>query len=977
MADEPIGSVKVDITGDYSNLEASFNRSQELSQQFGIEIVNSFTTASAGTKKFDDDLKALTDSGMTQAQAMAAMWSQSLIKVQEGFDSTTQSAAGAVAPINAAGDAAAGAIPPIKGAGDAAAGAAGDFNQAAAATTSFTASLADMVAGLLTAQALKQLGEDSLAAYGHLQALTTSLDLMGAGAAGAAADVEKLRALAIQTATPFDEMAAQARKLSAVFGTGDNMFAVMKAAADDAAATGRSFDTVANGLERIEAVGTLTGRQLVTLGISWEQMAESMGVSVAEAQARMKQGAQSASQDVADTINAIESKFAGASERQAANVLGVWANVKNQATFIFQTLGEQMGGLGPLILDGLKIAASGVIAFIGGIQQVTVAVVGMVREGIEGIKGLGAVAAAVASGNFAQAAIAAADAYAKVKNAAEYTDQSLQDHAKKTAEALIAIWSDNANKVSATFKPTSGVGGGELKATQDKIKGFTDLTTQTAVWIAMEKAEIAAQQEAVKETAKFNEATGASASVQDYLAIQVAMASERVNAFGDLALPKAKEGVSALEKETNKLSGVMGKLGDEVNEAAQGALDDTPWGKMDAALKKLGLTEDDLATKSRAGKVAAAEYIAANSTDMSKVAASWEVINGEVGRLSKVNLPAAIVLQKDLVESMKAAGAPMGQIIAAEDKLYSKEIELNTERGRASNALIIAQANARAGINALTTANNTLGNTYVALQHDFAHTFDTLGGAFAKAIMEGKSFTATWKAALHELQTQILTTVISAIIKFGVSWVTAHVLGTVAGRAHNAAEIAGIGTVSAARAAATTAQLAQIAAVTAAQTAATATFVATQTAAFIAVKVAASILDVAEVFGDAAVGGAAAMASTAAIPIIGPALAPAAGAAMYAMIAGTYAPLATFSEGGMVPEDMLALVHKGEYVLNAEKTAAASVGGGGSGETHMHFDFTGAHFSNGINDTQVMSVFNRAFRMSKLAGAFPPGRFPS
>ncbi len=98
---------------------------------------------------------------------------------------------------------------------------------------------------------------------------------------------------------------------------------------------------------------------------------------------------------------------------------------------------------------------------------------------------------------------------------------------------------------------------------------------------------------------------------------------------------------------------------------------------------------------------------------------------------------------------------------------------------------------------------------------------------------------------------------------------------------------------------------------------------------------------------------------------------------MYASIAGIYTPLATFSEGGMVPEDMLALVHKGEYVLSAEKTAAATVGGGaGGGETHVHFDFSGAHFSNGMNDNQVKAVFDRAFRMSKLAGALPAGRFP-
>jgi hypothetical protein len=95
------------------------------------------------------------------------------------------------------------------------------------------------------------------------------------------------------------------------------------------------------------------------------------------------------------------------------------------------------------------------------------------------------------------------------------------------------------------------------------------------------------------------------------------------------------------------------------------------------------------------------------------------------------------------------------------------------------------------------------------------------------------------------------------------------------------------------------------------------------------------------VASEAAVGAAAAMASTAAIPIVGPALAPAAGAAMYTSILGTYGPLSSAAGGwDRVPSDTLAQLHKNEMVLPASLASSvrnmATGGSGGSGDTHLH-----------------------------------------
>ena len=48
MADEPIGSVSIEITGDYSSLEQSFAGAQSAAQKAGEQVAASFETAASG-----------------------------------------------------------------------------------------------------------------------------------------------------------------------------------------------------------------------------------------------------------------------------------------------------------------------------------------------------------------------------------------------------------------------------------------------------------------------------------------------------------------------------------------------------------------------------------------------------------------------------------------------------------------------------------------------------------------------------------------------------------------------------------------------------------------------------------------------------------------------------------------------------------------------------------------------------------------
>ena len=76
MADESIGKVSVDIVGDYSGLEKSFNDAQGLAQKAGQQIGDSLAAGAAGADKLtasaeltDEGIQALFADGMKAAEA--------------------------------------------------------------------------------------------------------------------------------------------------------------------------------------------------------------------------------------------------------------------------------------------------------------------------------------------------------------------------------------------------------------------------------------------------------------------------------------------------------------------------------------------------------------------------------------------------------------------------------------------------------------------------------------------------------------------------------------------------------------------------------------------------------------------------------------------------------------------------------------------------------------------------------------------
>jgi len=162
---------------------------------------------------------------------------------------------------------------------------------------------------------------------------------------------------------------------------------------------------------------------------------------------------------------------------------------------------------------------------------------------------------------------------------------------------------------------------------------------------------------------------------------------------------------------------------------------------------------------------------------------------------------------------------------------------------------------------------------------------------------------ATFKEAMIQIGDQIVFKFVDVGLKMAANWAIKHLFMKGIAQATNAADVA------------------SHTAAEAGKTAATGAAISTRTgmalAGFAATQAGQSALGVSQVLSEAGIGAAAAFASTAAIPIVGPALAPGAAAAALASIM-SFMPLASAAGGwGEVPGDQMAMVHKKEMILPA------------------------------------------------------------
>ena len=205
-------------------------------------------------------------------------------------------------------------------------------------------------AGLTAAvETLKDFAGECLDIANQEEKTQIALTALTGNAGIAAGAIEGLKEIAVSDALSMPQLLTADQRMVALGIDISDTPALLQAAADAAAATGRGFDQVTSAIDRMVISGTAGARQLANLGISSDALATAIGTDSANMAAAFK------AMDPSDRVTAIEGalgKFQGVAEDVAQSVGG-------QATALATQFELAMTGIG----QALAPAASAVLSF--------------------------------------------------------------------------------------------------------------------------------------------------------------------------------------------------------------------------------------------------------------------------------------------------------------------------------------------------------------------------------------------------------------------------------------------------------------------------------------------------------------------------------------------------------------------------------------------------------------------------------------
>jgi hypothetical protein len=373
MADsDSIGSLYASITADWSDLQDGIDQATQAASAGAESIADAFDITGVGDsitesitgigdavdatagelsgfgEGFDEAVAGISsgaDEASNDLAVLAATTTDAANEADSAAGSITDLAGGAgelASALGEAGEAAGTTAPQLGDVSDAAGEAAHGSEEAAGGLGELGESLLALAEGLAIVEGFKEFAEDALEVYGTVQKVTVGLTQLTGSADVANEAIEQIKSLAATQPFAFPELAPTAQRLVALGVTAEQLPDVLQAVANASSATGNSFDAVASALGRINITGQVTARQLVQLGVSWQDLATAMGTSIEDAQARLKKGGQSAAEDMEAVLTAINTKFAGASEAQAQTILGQWTILENRWEEVMESIGAAL-----------------------------------------------------------------------------------------------------------------------------------------------------------------------------------------------------------------------------------------------------------------------------------------------------------------------------------------------------------------------------------------------------------------------------------------------------------------------------------------------------------------------------------------------------------------------------------------------------------------------------------------------------------
>lgn len=489
MGVETLGDLMITSGVDTSGLASGLDDAKVVAGQAADAIAASFSGAQDAVSAFGD---AAAGSGLKFSSA-----AQSIIDKQASLEAKAQTLKAAVAELQAAYDDGAvsadtlqraqnqlqavmdKAYPSLKDA----ASATQEAGEAAGNASERVAELAEgLVAfgeGLAITEGLKEFVTEALSAVDAMQRATNSLTALTGGAEQAEEVISSIEKIAATQPFSFPELAGAAQRMAAFGIESDKIPTILQDAANTSRATGNSFDAIVSALGRVDLAGQVSARQLVQLGLSWDDLAKAAGKSVEDTQALLKKGGQDAADDLDLVLKAVEAKFGGFAQ-VPLSIGEQWKVLENQMHSVFADIGaallpviQQMVDLlqttlVPALKSGIELFNSlpapikdGVVAF--GLLVAAAAPVSLAIGGITlGLNAIGGAVQAAAAG-LAALGISAGGATASetALAAAEEADAVAAGHAAAAHKLLAGAGAEGA-AAEAGMATNAGLLGGSL-----------------------------------------------------------------------------------------------------------------------------------------------------------------------------------------------------------------------------------------------------------------------------------------------------------------------------------------------------------------------------------------------------------------------------------------------------------------------------------------------------------------------------------
>jgi hypothetical protein len=342
MADETVGSVNVDITGDFSDLSDALDQAATAASAGAEAISGALNVPDAGQELAGqvETLGLSFDDLVAKSQGLQDAFQESLSTfndVQSAFNEGDVSAGTLQLALEQLQSAASAAGESLKEAGDEAEKGGEQAESGAHQFMELAEAAAELGGITLGAEGLKEFAIEAISAYATVESVTVGLTQLTKSASEANEIIEEVKNLAATEPFAFPEIAPTIQRMVALGVSAKQIPGVMQAVANASAATGVQFSAVAQSFDRMALSGTVSSRSLVQLGISTADVGKAMGV--AEDQVKTAFAALDQSERI-DVLTAALEKFAGAAVAQADTVAGRWQILKNQWEEVMVTMGE-------------------------------------------------------------------------------------------------------------------------------------------------------------------------------------------------------------------------------------------------------------------------------------------------------------------------------------------------------------------------------------------------------------------------------------------------------------------------------------------------------------------------------------------------------------------------------------------------------------------------------------------------------------